>query len=69
MRRKSIYFTYEDLEDLLDLGDEKGLEGLIVAIIPTLNTHALEEALIQEAEDTQLPFLTGVGNAYSFVCS
>jgi hypothetical protein len=59
----------EDLEDLLELGDEEGLEGLKEAIIPTLNTHALEEALVEEAKDAQLLFLTGVGNAYPFVRS
>jgi hypothetical protein len=59
----------EDLEDLLDLGDEEGLDGLREAISPTLETHALEEALIEEARDAELIFLTGVGSSHPFIRS
>lgn len=57
----------DDIDDLLDLGDEEGVDGLWEAIGPTLETNDFIEAFIEKAGDADIVFMTGVGSVHPFV--
>lgn len=60
----------DDLEELIELSEEEGYEELVHAIQTVIEDQdVMVEAFIAEAGNSELIFITGVGNAYPLLRS
>lgn len=60
----------DDLEDLIDMANEDGVEELLLAIQPVLeDRYLLIDSFIEMAGDADLVFITGIGTVHPFIRS
>ncbi|MFC0212427.1 DUF1788 domain-containing protein [Paenibacillus chartarius] len=60
----------DEIDDLIELGDEEGYEGLIEATETVLDhQQTLINAFMDRVQDAELVFITGVGSAFPFIRS
>lgn len=60
----------DDLEDLVEMANEDGVEELLLAIQPVLeDRHLLIDTFIEMVGEADLVFITGVGTVHPFIRS
>lgn len=60
----------DDLDDLIEMANEDGVEELLLAIQPVLeDRHLLIDSFIEMAGDADLVFITGIGTVHPFIRS
>lgn len=58
----------DDLDDLIEMANEDGVEELLLAIQPVLeDRHLLIDTFIEVAGDADLVFITGIGTVHPFI--
>lgn len=63
-------FEEDEVEELIEISEEEGFKGISDVVGPILNEEeTLVDSFIEETEDAEIIFITGVGNAYPFLKS
>jgi len=64
------FFEEEEVEELFEMEDEEGIDGLIDVFEPILNeSNAMVQQFQDMTDDAALIFITGVGSAHPFLRS
>jgi Domain of unknown function (DUF1788) len=64
------FFEEDELEELYELAEEEGINGLIDAIEPILNeSNTMFQRFKERTEKADIIFITGVGTAHPFLRS
>ncbi|MEH7308808.1 BREX protein BrxB domain-containing protein, partial [Neobacillus drentensis] len=65
-----LSFFKDELEELKELSEEEGIDGLIDAIETILDEQqTVVESFIAQTEEAEIIFITGVGSAYPYIRS
>ncbi|OXM13286.1 DUF1788 domain-containing protein [Paenibacillus herberti] len=65
-----LHLFEDEIDDLMELGDEEGYEGLVEATETVLDhQQTLVNAFLDQVNDAELVLITGVGSAFPFIRS